>query len=135
MPLLALAAGTGVAACGSSTPLNSLSVSTQVGSQGSSSSSAPVAQGTSIEVQVTVTNIGSGALRGVTIRLPVPSGFVYTNTVSVVQNGDSVRSADIAPVSREATLTWGAWTIGPGGAGQHSQVVVTANLLATGAAG
>lgn len=135
MPLLALAAGTGVAACGSSTPLNSLAVSTQVISQGNPASSAPVAQGTSAQVQVTVTNIGSGALRGVTIRLPVPSGFVYTSTVSVVQSGDSVRSADIAPVSREATLTWGAWTIGPGGPGQPSQVVVTANLLATGAAG
>lgn len=135
MPLLALAAGTGVSACGSSTPLDSLAVSTQVIAQGSPATSAPVAQGTSAQVQVTVTNIGSGALRGVTIRLAVPSGFVYTNTVSVVQNGDAVRAADIAPVSREATLTWGAWTIGPGGPGAPSQVIVTANLMATGAAG
>ena len=135
MPLLALAAGTVASSCGSTTPLSSLAVTTQVISQGNPAKSAPVAQGTSAQVQVTVTNIGSGALRGVTIRLAVPTGFIYTNTVSVVQNGDAVRAADIAPVSREATLTWGAWTIGPGGPGQPSQVVVTANLLATGVAG
>ncbi|MHB1526021.1 MAG: COG1361 family protein [Candidatus Dormibacteria bacterium] len=135
MPLLALAAGAVASSCGSSTPLSSLAVTTQVIAHGTPAKSAPVAQGTSAQVQVTVTNIGTGALRGVTIRLEVPTGFIYTNTVSVVQNGDAVRAADIAPVSREATLTWGAWTIGPGAPGQPSQVIVTANLLANGGVG
>ncbi len=135
MPLLALAAGTVASSCGSTTPLSSLAVTTRVIAQGNPAGSAPVAQGTSAQVQVTVTNIGTGALRGVTIRLNVPTGFIYTNTVSVVQNGDAVRAADVAPVSREATLTWGAWTIGPGAPSQPSQVIVTANLLATGGVG
>ncbi len=104
-------------------------------SLGGYATSNQVAQGTATDVQMTITNVGTGAVEGVTLRVQVPSGLTYTNTVSVAENGDAVRSADISPVSRDATVTWGSWTIGPGSPGLLSQVVVTAQFSATGASG
>jgi len=121
--------------CGGASTLSSLTVATQViDPGGTSSASAPVAQGTAAQIQITVTNVGSSSIRGVTIRVAVPAGLVYSSTASLVENGDAVRSADVAPTSRAATLTWGSWTIGPGAPGQPSQVVILANLQVTGAA-
>ncbi|MHB1501670.1 MAG: COG1361 family protein [Candidatus Dormibacteria bacterium] len=122
--------------CGSSSIPSTLTIASEVISPtGNSGPSEPVAQGTTAQVQVTVTNTGTAAFRGVTLRLVVPASLVYLSTASLVQNGDSVRAADIAPSSRDATLTWGSWTIGPGLPGLPSQVVITANLKATGASG
>ena len=135
LPVVGLAAALTTSCGGASIP-STLQVSSQVISPtGSSGSTEAVAQGTTAQVQVTVTNQGGSAFRGVTVRMAVPSGLVFTSTASLVASGDAVRSADIVPASRDATLTWGSWTIGPGSAGQASQVVITANLQATGAAG
>ncbi|MGC2192258.1 MAG: hypothetical protein WA751_07975 [Candidatus Dormiibacterota bacterium] len=65
--------------------------------------------------------------------MTVPTGFTYLNTVTTSTNGNSERSADIAPKSKESTLTWGAWAMGPRAASSKSQVVITAELEATGA--
>lgn len=130
LPLVVLAGGL-MAACGTTSTLGNLKVTTSVGSKGT----LQVAQGTTAQATVTVTNGGSSAVEGVTVRMDVPSGFTYTNTVSVVENGDSVRTGDVAPKSRAAVLTWGSWTIGPGTSGFPSQVVIIAELRATGAAG
>ncbi len=134
LPLVGVV-GALLTSCGGSAALTSLTVATQViGQSGTASAAAPVAQGTVAQVQITVTNVGSSSIRGVTIRLDVPSALVYSSTASLVENGDAVRSADVAPTSRAASLTWGSWTIGPGVTGQPSQVVIVANLRATGAA-
>lgn len=135
LPVIGLAAALTTSCGGSSIP-NTLQVTSEVISPaGNSGPSEQIAQGTVGQVQVTVTNLGGSSFRGVTVRLQVPAGFVYTSTASVVENGDAVRSADIVPASRDATLTWGSWTIGPGVTGQASGVVITANLEATGGAG
>lgn len=134
MPALVLA-GSAVAGCGSSPTLSTLKVSSKVVSIGGGPASAQVAQGSAADVQMTITNVGSSSVQGVTLRIQVPSGFTYTNTVSVTENGDAVRSSDVAPVSREAVTTWGAWTIGPSASGLPSQVVVVAQFQATGASG
>jgi hypothetical protein len=131
--LLALTAGV-TASCGS-TDSTSAKVVARIVSEGSTLSSASVAQGTSVEVEVKVTNAGGSSLRGVTVRVNVPSGFSYANTVSVAQSGDASRSAEVEPSPRESVLTWGDWTIGPGGPGQPSQVTVAAKLTATGSPG
>lgn len=134
-PVVGLAVGL-LSSCGNSSQLTTLAVSTQVINQtGSQGRSEPVAQGTVAEVQMTVTNTGQSAVRGVTVRMSVPSGFVYTSTASLVESGDSVRASDVTPASHDSTLTWGSWTIGPGAPGQASQVVITANLEAAGNAG
>lgn len=124
----------GLSGCGSGS-LTGLTVVTRVITQGSPATSATVAQGTAAQIQVTVTNTGGGSLKGVTVRIDVPSDLTYTSTVSVVENGTAVRSADVAPTSRAAIVTWGAWTIGSGVPGQASQVVLTANLVATAGSG
>lgn len=124
-------AGGLMSACGSPSTLGNLRVATSLGSKGP----LQVAQGTAAPVTITVTNGGASAVEGVTVRVDVPSGFTYTNTVSVVENGDSVRTGDVAPTSRAAVLTWGSWTIGPGSPGFPSQVVITASLQATGGTG
>jgi hypothetical protein len=133
VPLLALTAGV-TASCGS-TNLTTAKAVTRIISQGGSVRSASVAQGTSAEIEVKVTNVGGGSLRGVTIRMNVPSGFSYANTVGTAQSGDASRSSDVVPAARDSILTWGSWTIGPGGAGQPSQVTVTVDLTATGPPG
>ncbi len=92
-------------------------------------------QGTDVQVRITITNVGQNSVSGVTVRVGVPAGFVYLGTVGTSSNGNSERDADIAPKSREATLTWGSWTMGPGGSGTKSQVLITAQLEATGSPG
>ena len=135
LPVIGMAAALTTSCGGSSVPTALQVASLVIAPTGSSGSSEAVPQGTTAQVQVTVTNQGGSAYQGVTVRMNVPSGFTYTSTASVVQNGDTVRASDITPASRDATLTWGSWTIGPGAAGQASQVVITANLEATGSAG
>ena len=128
-------AGGALGGCGSAPAIAGLKVQTQVVALGGNASSTQVAQGSSVDVQITITNVGSGSVEGVTLRVAVPNGFTYTNTVSVAENGNSVRSADVSPVSRQATLTWGSWTIGTGAPGLPSQVTVTAQFTATGGSG
>jgi uncharacterized repeat protein (TIGR01451 family) len=128
-------AGGALGGCGSAPAIAGLKVQTQVVALGGNAASNQVAQGSSTDAQITITNVGTSSLQGVTLRVAVPNGFTYTNTVSVTENGDSVRSADISPVSRQATLTWGSWTIGAGAPGLPSQVIVTAQFEATGGSG
>ena len=101
-------------------------------STGSSASTTSVPQGTEVELRITVTNVSQKSVSGVTVRVTVPAGFTYLGTVSTSVNGNSERSADISPTSKAATLTWGAWEMGPGGTGARSQVLITAGLEATG---
>ena len=132
--MLALAGGA-LTGCGAEPTIAGLKVSTQVVALAGNAASNQVAQGSSADVQITITNQGTGSVQGVTLRVAVPTGFTYTDTVSVVENGDAVRSSDVSPVSREAILTWGSWTIGPGTPGIPSQVVITAQFTATGGGG
>jgi len=101
-------------------------------SNGSSATTPTVPQGTEVDVQITISNVGGSSVGGVTVRVSVPAGFTYLDTVSTSTNGNSERSADIAPTSKAATLTWGAWEMGPGASSSKSQVEITAALEATG---
>ncbi len=132
MAIVGAALGGVIAGCGS-TRLGGLEVSSQVVSNGTTASTPNVPQGTEVEVQITVRNVGSNSIGGVTVRVGVPTGFTYLNTVSTATDGNSERSADVSPTSKEATLTWGAWAMGPGATGNRSAVVITADLKATGA--
>jgi uncharacterized repeat protein (TIGR01451 family) len=130
--IVGAALGCLITGCGS-TRLGGLEVSSEVVSNGATASTPNVPQGTEVEIQITVRNIGANSIGGVTVRVGVPTGFTYLNTVSTSTDGNSERSADIAPTSKEATLTWGAWAMGPGASGNRSAVVITADLKATGA--
>ena len=127
-----LALGSIVTGCGS-TRLGGLEVATVVASTGSTASTPSVPQGTDVDVEITISNVSQNSISGVTVRVAVPAGFTYLGTVTTAVNGNSERSADIAPTTKEATLTWGAWTMGPRGSGSKSQVLITAELAATGA--
>ncbi|MGH7698731.1 MAG: hypothetical protein ACRENV_08680, partial [Candidatus Dormibacteria bacterium] len=117
--------------CGSNR-LGGLEVTSKVVSSAATSSTATVAQATDVLVRITVTNISQTTISGVTVRVNVPSGFTYIGTPTSIQNGNSVRSADVVPSTRAGTLTWGAWTLGPGEPGHPSQLVITAELKASG---
>ncbi len=121
----------GLSGCGSNR-LGGLVVRTSVTSYGQSSPTSAVAQGTEVALRISVTNVGQATVAGVTLRANVPSGFTYVGTSGSSTNGNAVRSADVNPAARDATLTWGAWTIGPRGTGHASQVLITAELRATG---
>ncbi len=108
---------------------------TQVVSQGVTSTSATVPQGTDVQVQFTITNRGANSVDGVTVRTTVPSGFNYLGTVNQNVNGDAVRASDDEPSAGDSTLTWGAWTLGPSVPGTPSQVQITAEFQAAGAPG
>ncbi|HEY6537620.1 MAG TPA: hypothetical protein VI138_01100 [Candidatus Dormibacteraeota bacterium] len=126
-----LVLGSLVTACGS-TRLGGLTVATAVTSNGSTASTPTVPQGTEVDVRITISNVSQNSVGGVTVRVPVPKGFTYLATVTTSTNGNSVRSADVAPKSREATLTWGSWAMGPRAGNSKSQVHITAELRATG---
>jgi len=128
---VALALGSLVTACGSSR-LGGLEVSTAVTSHGSSASTSSVPQGTEVDVQITVSNVSQNSVGGVTVRVPVPNGFTYLATLTTSTNGNSVRSADVAPKSKESTLIWGSWSMGPRSTNSKSQVLIIAELEATG---
>ncbi|MGA2872662.1 MAG: hypothetical protein ABSF27_03620 [Candidatus Dormibacteria bacterium] len=113
--------------------LGGLEVRSSVIATESTASTNSVPQGTDVQVRITVTNLGTNSISGVTARAAVPAGFTYLETVNTATNGNSERTADIAPSTRQATLTWGAWTMGPGASGSSSQVLITAELEATGA--
>ena len=101
-------------------------------SHGSSSSTPTVPQGTDVDIRITISNLSESSVGGVTVRVSVPNGFTYLDTLTTSTNGNSERSADVAPTSKEATLTWGAWEMGPGASTSKSQVLITAELRATG---
>ena len=105
---------------------------TQVVSNGSTSSTPTVPQGTEVDVKITISNVSQNSVGGVTVRVTVPNGFTYLNTVTTSTNGNSERSADVAPKSKQATLTWGAWAMGPRASSSKSQVLITAQMKATG---
>jgi large repetitive protein len=134
--LVTLAVGMGLAlsACGT-TRLGGLKVSSQVVSNGSTADTTSVPQSTEVEVRITVTNVSANSVDGVTVRVVVPAGFTYLTTATTTVNGNSERSADISPRSKEATLTWGAWAMGPGNSGGKSQVLITPVFEATGSPG
>ncbi|MFZ0169105.1 MAG: hypothetical protein WAL64_06740 [Candidatus Dormiibacterota bacterium] len=134
--LVTLVVGLGVAlsACGTNR-LGGLRVSSQVVSNGSTADTTSVPQGTEVDVRITVTNVSANSVDGVTVRVAVPAGFTYLTTATTTVNGNSERSADIDPRSKEATLTWGAWAMGPGNSGSKSQVLITAVLEASGSPG
>jgi len=131
---LAVGLGSVLSACGT-TRLGGLEVTSRVVSNGSAADTTSVPQGTEVDVQITVTNVSGNSIDGVTVRVGVPSGFTYLTTATTTVNGNSERSADISPRSKEATLTWGAWAMGPGNSGGKSQVLITAELEATGSPG
>jgi len=120
-----------VAGCGS-TRLGGLEVATAVVSNGATASTPTVPQGTIVDVKITISNVGQSSVGGVTVRVTVPAGFTYQATVTTTTNGNSERSSDIAPTSRQATLTWGAWEMGPQASSSKSQVLITAEFKATG---
>lgn len=129
---VALALGSLTAGCAPN-ELGGLEVSTQVVATSSTSATKSVAQGTAVQVQITITNVGQNSIGGVTARVAVPSGFSYLDTVSTAVNGNSERSADVVPDPKDSALTWGAWTMGPGALGNKSQVLITFDLEASGA--
>jgi uncharacterized repeat protein (TIGR01451 family) len=102
-------------------------------SNGSTASTPSVPQGTDVDLKITISNVSQNSVGGVTARVTVPTGFTYLNTVSTSTNGNSERSADIAPKTKQSTLTWGAWAMGPRASSSKSQVLITAELEATGA--
>ncbi|MGH7704705.1 MAG: hypothetical protein ACRENY_02450 [Candidatus Dormibacteria bacterium] len=120
-----------LAACGSS-HLGRLKVSSRVVSTGSSASTTTVPQGTEVDVRITVTNLSQNSIGGVTVTATVPHGFTYLGTASTSTNGNSERSADIAPTTKQSTLTWGSWAMGPSASGSRSQVLITVSLRADG---
>lgn len=128
---MGLALGSLVTACGSDR-LGGLEVSTSVVSNGSTASTSSVPQGTDLDVQITVSNVSQNSVGGVTVRVTVPQGLTYLNTETTSTNGNSVRSADVAPKSKESTLIWGAWSMGPRSSNSKSQVLIRAELEATG---
>jgi uncharacterized repeat protein (TIGR01451 family) len=131
---VAVGLGAALSGCGTNR-LGGLEVSSQVVSNGSSADTTSVPQGTDVDVQIKITNVSQNSVDGVTVRVVVPSGFTYLTTATTTVNGNSERSADIAPRTKEATLTWGAWAMGPGGQGSKSQVLITAVLEASGSPG
>jgi len=120
-----------VTACGSNR-LGGLEVATQVVSQGATASTPTVPQGTNVELKITLSNVSQSSVGGVTVRVAVPAGFSYLDTVSTSTSGNSERSADVAPKTKESTLIWGAWEMGPGATSSKSQVFITVALRATG---
>jgi hypothetical protein len=128
---LAVALASLMGGCGTNR-LGGLEVSTSVLGSGSTASTNSVPQGTEVQVRITITNVGPHSVDGVTARVAVPPGFTYLSTVNTTTTGNSERTGDIAPTTKQATLIWGAWTMGPGAVGTKSQVLITAELEATG---
>ncbi|MGA7173576.1 MAG: hypothetical protein WCB86_09955 [Candidatus Dormiibacterota bacterium] len=107
-------------------------MATQVVSTGATATTPTVPQGTEVNLQIKISNVSQNSIGGVTVRVAVPTGFTYLDTVTTSTNGNSERSADIAPKSKDSTLTWGAWAMGPRASSSKSQVLITAQLKATG---
>ncbi|MGH7642786.1 MAG: hypothetical protein ACRENX_07205 [Candidatus Dormibacteria bacterium] len=128
---IGLLLGSLITGCGSNR-LGGLKVTTGVVANASGASTTTVPQGTDVNLKITISNRSENSVGGVTVRVPVPTGFTYLDTVSTSTNGNSERSADIAPKSKQATLTWGAWAMGPRASSGKSQVIITAALRATG---
>jgi uncharacterized repeat protein (TIGR01451 family) len=126
-----LALGSIVTGCGS-TRLGGLEVATVVASTGSTASTPSVPQGTDVDVEITISNVSQNSISGVTVRVAVPAGFTYLGTVTTAVNGNSERSADIAPTTKDATLTWGAWTAELAATGAPATAQFSPEVFATG---
>lgn len=132
--LLALTA-VGLAGCGLGPQAVALRVSTVALTDSGYPSTAPIPQGQTGAIQVTLGNDSQQAASGVALRLAMPAGLRYVSTESIAENGGAVRTANVDPPGGSSNPVWGAWTIPPLVPGYPSSVQLTIAVAAQGSPG
>ncbi len=92
-----------------------------------------VVAGNTATYTITVSNAsGAGGAAGVTISDPLPAGFTYASTSSIVRSGNAVRALPSDPTVGAVMPSWGTFLIPGGGS---VQITFTVNVSGTTPAG
>lgn len=75
-----------------------------------------VVVGGSANYSIVITNTGTTPLTGAVVSDVLPTGFTYASTGTIVTTGaGTTRTSTSTPNVGDTSLSWGAWTIVPGG--------------------
>lgn len=108
----ALLASAAVTGCGGGPTSLSVSICVNSGTPsppGACITSASVAPGQTVDLQISVTDSGAAGTSGLTVVADLPADFRYTDTEQV--GGSAVRTTPVLPQGNSQDPTWGVWEL------------------------